>query len=209
MYTSTEGDCILITMPLLFIGIVIWANIVIASSLSLSGIAKNVKNFVQFDRKTTQQISSPYNVDSELKKGIAKFYDQSSGIWLDVWGEDMHHGYYPAPDFRDHQAAQRLMIDKSLAWGFGSDAMPSMEGKKMVDVGCGVGGSSRYIVKKYGGSAQGLSLSPFQVSRANALSAVANLSKALQYQVADAMNMPFSPDSFDLSMPYVLSVTYF
>jgi len=111
----------------------------------------------------------------------------------------MHHGYYPTPDFRDHQAAQRLMIDKSLAWGFGSDIMPSMEGKKMVDVGCGVGGSSRYIVNKYGGSAEGLSLSPFQVSRANALSAVANLSKSLQYQVADAMNMPFSPNSFDLT----------
>jgi hypothetical protein len=23
--------------------------------------------------------------DEELKKGIAKFYDESSGIWLDVW----------------------------------------------------------------------------------------------------------------------------
>jgi hypothetical protein len=30
--------------------------------------------------------------DSELKQGIARFYDESSQIWLDVWGEHMHHG---------------------------------------------------------------------------------------------------------------------
>ena len=30
--------------------------------------------------------------DSELKQGIAHFYDESSQIWLDVWGEHMHHG---------------------------------------------------------------------------------------------------------------------
>lgn len=110
----------------------------------------------------------------------------------------MHHGYYPTPDFRDHQAAQRLMIEKSLEYAY-KKPFPQFSGKKMVDVGCGVGGSSRYIVKKYGGSAEGLSLSPYQVQRANAFSAKVNLSHALHYQVADAMNMPFPNNSFDLS----------
>ncbi len=110
----------------------------------------------------------------------------------------MHHGYYPTPDFRDHQAAQRLMIEKSLEYAY-KKPFPQFAGKKMVDVGCGVGGSSRYIVKKYGGSAEGLSLSPYQVQRANAFSAKVNLSHALHYQVADAMNMPFPNNSFDLS----------
>ena len=40
--------------------------------------------------------------DAELKSGIAKFYDESSQIWLDVWGEHMHHGYYPTPQYADH-----------------------------------------------------------------------------------------------------------
>ena len=40
--------------------------------------------------------------DPELKSGIAKFYDESSQIWLDVWGEHMHHGYYPDPKYSDH-----------------------------------------------------------------------------------------------------------
>jgi hypothetical protein len=28
----------------------------------------------------------------DLKKGIATFYDESSGLWEEVWGEHMHHG---------------------------------------------------------------------------------------------------------------------
>jgi hypothetical protein len=28
----------------------------------------------------------------DLKKGIAQFYDESSGLWEEVWGEHMHHG---------------------------------------------------------------------------------------------------------------------
>lgn len=29
-----------------------------------------------------------------LKQGIAKFYNESSGLWESVWGEHMHHGAY-------------------------------------------------------------------------------------------------------------------
>ena len=36
---------------------------------------------------------------------------------------------------------------------------------QMVDVGCGIGGSSRHIARKYGCSARGLTLSPVQVRR--------------------------------------------
>lgn len=110
----------------------------------------------------------------------------------------MHHGYYPSPNFRDHQAAQRLMIEKSLEFAYNGPFI-DFSGKRMVDVGCGVGGSSRYIVRKYGGSAEGLSLSPFQVQKANSFSEKIGLSRSLHYQVADAMNMPFLNDSFDLS----------
>lgn len=29
---------------------------------------------------------------TDLKQGIASFYDESSGLWEDMWGEHMHHG---------------------------------------------------------------------------------------------------------------------
>lgn len=54
---------------------------------------------------------------TELKQGIAKFYDESSGLWEDVWGDHMHHGYYPKDGpSKTNQEAQIDMINESLKW---------------------------------------------------------------------------------------------
>ncbi len=55
--------------------------------------------------------------DVELKRGIANFYDESSNVWEDIWGEHMHHGYYEPGSgaqlsIDEHQEAQVLMVDK-------------------------------------------------------------------------------------------------
>jgi len=125
--------------------------------------------------------------DEELKAGIGRFYDESSAIWLDVWGEHMHHGYYPSPSYKDHQAAQVDMIDRSVSWAYGNK-MP--DPKNVIDVGCGVGGSSRHIAQKYGATGKGISLSPYQIQRAKMFTEAAGLEQKLEYRVADAMNMP-------------------
>lgn len=33
----------------------------------------------------------------DLKQGIATFYDESSGLWEEMWGEHMHHGGQAKP----------------------------------------------------------------------------------------------------------------
>jgi tocopherol O-methyltransferase len=135
--------------------------------------------------------------DLELKSGIANFYDESSEIWLDVWGEHMHHGYYPSPTYSNHQSAQIDMIDRSLEFAYGKD--PIFIPKSMVDVGCGVGGSSRHISRKYNCTATGLSLSPYQIQRAKQFTKEQNLTHMCEYGVNDAMKMPFKDNSFDLT----------
>lgn len=55
--------------------------------------------------------------DKQLQTGIAEFYDESSGIWEDIWGDHMHHGFYDADStvsISDHRAAQIRMIEESL-----------------------------------------------------------------------------------------------
>jgi len=47
--------------------------------------------------------------------------------------------------------------------------------KSIVDVGCGIGGSSRYLAKKFGATSVGITLSPVQAQRANALAAAQGL----------------------------------
>ncbi|ONK71612.1 uncharacterized protein A4U43_C04F10480 [Asparagus officinalis] len=52
-----------------------------------------------------------------LKKGIAEFYDESSGLWENIWGDHMHHGYYDkgvSADISDHRSAQIRMVEEAL-----------------------------------------------------------------------------------------------
>lgn len=136
----------------------------------------------------------------KLQLGIAEFYDESSGIWENIWGDHMHHGFYD-PDstvsVSDHRAAQIRMIENSLTFASLSED-PSKWPKSVVDVGCGIGGSSRYLAKKFGASCVGITLSPVQAERANALAAAQGLADKVSFQVADALQQPFLDGQFDL-----------
>lgn len=137
----------------------------------------------------------------KLQLGIAEFYDESSGIWENIWGDHMHHGFYD-PDstvsVSDHRAAQIRMIQNSLTFASLSTDDPSKWPKSVVDVGCGIGGSSRYLAKKFGASCVGITLSPVQAERANALAAAQGLADKVSFQVADALEQPFPDGQFDL-----------
>ncbi|KAL7452668.1 hypothetical protein ACHAWC_004391, partial [Mediolabrus comicus] len=146
-------------------------------------------------RRARDSFLSKERTDSDLKDGIAFFYDRSSKLWEDVWGEHMHHGYYVPVDRTDHVQAQIDLIDEVLKWAGVDDASPP---KSVVDVGCGIGGSSRHIAKKYNCNAQGITLSPYQANRGNELAKEQGLSDKTSFQVADALNMPFESNSFDL-----------
>lgn len=78
-------------------------------------------------RSTTVKAAISTEMDADarvmvLKKGIAELYDESSGLWEDLWGDHMHHGFYD-PDVEvsssisDHRAAQIRMIEEALRFG--------------------------------------------------------------------------------------------
>lgn len=127
--------------------------------------------------------------------GIAGFYDRSSKLWEDVWGEHMHHGYYIPEDRTDHEQAQVDLIDEVLKW---SGVDEGNKPERVVDVGCGIGGSSRHIARKFGCTAKGITLSPYQANRGNELASEQGLADKASFQVADALEMPFEDNSFDL-----------
>lgn len=131
----------------------------------------------------------------QLQKGIAEFYDESSTLWENIWGDHMHHGFYEtdSPSLSDHRPAQIRMIHEALRFAH----LPE-EPKMVVDVGCGIGGSSRYLASTYGATCKGITLSPVQARRANALAAAQSLSDKVSFQVADALDQPFEDGQFDL-----------
>ncbi|KAK0592950.1 hypothetical protein LWI29_028178 [Acer saccharum] len=151
---------------------------------------------------TTTTTTTTTNDARVLRERIAEFYDESSSLWEDIWGDHMHHGYYN-PDssvtvsVSDHRAAQVRMIEEALRFAAVSEE-PTEKPERVVDVGCGIGGSSRYISRKFGAKCQGITLSPVQAQRANALAAAQGLADRVSFQVADALEQPFPDGQFDL-----------
>ncbi|WP_414527026.1 methyltransferase domain-containing protein [Nodularia chucula] len=129
-----------------------------------------------------------------LYQQIQQFYDASSGLWEQIWGEHMHHGYYGADgrEQKDRRRAQIDLIEELLKWAEVETA------ENILDVGCGIGGSSLYLAARLNAQATGITLSPVQAARATERAQYAGLSARTQFQVADAQAMPFPDDSFDL-----------
>jgi tocopherol O-methyltransferase len=134
------------------------------------------------------------SMSRSLYQQIQQFYDASSGLWEQIWGEHMHHGYYGADgnQKKDRRQAQIDLIEELLKWAGVETA------ENILDVGCGIGGSSLYLAGKFNAKATGITLSPVQARRAKERAMDAGLSGRTQFQVANAQAMPFADDSFDL-----------
>ena len=131
----------------------------------------------------------------ESSNSVANSYDEwtEDGILEFYWGEHIHLGHYGSPPQRkDFLTAKSDFVHEMVRWG-GLDKFPP--GTTVLDVGCGIGGSSRILGKDYGFAVTGITISPQQVQRAQELTA-AELD--VQFLVDDAMALSFPDASFDV-----------
>ena len=109
-----------------------------------------------------------------------------------LWGEHIHLGFYESSkkniDFRE---AKIEFVHRLVKWS-GLDKLP--KGSRILDIGCGIGGSSRILAKYYGFNVTGITISPAQVKRARELTP-ADLN--CNFQVMDALDLKFEDGLFD------------
>ncbi|HIK45074.1 MAG TPA: methyltransferase domain-containing protein [Leptolyngbyaceae cyanobacterium M65_K2018_010] len=126
---------------------------------------------------------------------VAQAYDQwtEDGILEFYWGEHIHLGHYGNPPrAKDFLAAKVDFVHEMVRWG-GLDQCPP--GTRVLDVGCGIGGSSRILAQDYGFAVTGITISPQQVERARQLTPPG---VTAQFWVDDAMALSFPDGSFDV-----------
>ena len=126
---------------------------------------------------------------------VANSYDEwtEDGILEFYWGEHIHLGHYGTPPQRkDFLQAKADFVHEMARWG-GLDKLPA--GTSVLDVGCGIGGSSRILAKDYGFNVTGVTISPQQVKRAQELTPDGLSAK---FMVDDAMSLSFPDGSFDV-----------
>ena len=131
----------------------------------------------------------------ESSDTVANSYDDwtQDGILEFYWGEHIHLGHYGSPPRRkDFLQAKADFVHEMVKWG-GIDKLP--RGTNVLDVGCGIGGSSRILAKVYEFEVTGITISPKQVQRATELTPQGVTAK---FQVDDALALSFPDNSFDV-----------
>jgi ubiquinone/menaquinone biosynthesis C-methylase UbiE len=71
-------------------------------------------------------------------------------------------------------------------------------GSRVLDVGCGLGGSARYLAAEHQCQVNGIDLTQEYVDVANALAGMVGLSDKVAFRQASALEMPFGDGSFDV-----------
>ena len=149
--------------------------------------------------------SRPYEDGS-----VGREYDAwtREGILEHYWGEHIHLGYYTDDELdrrwfgskslgflkKNFIEAKYNFTQRMLDWG----GISGMQNAKILDVGCGIGGTTRYMANLLPNSTiTGITLSPEQAKRATDLAQERNVPNA-NFQVMDALAMDFPDNSFDV-----------
>jgi MPBQ/MSBQ methyltransferase len=130
----------------------------------------------------------------ESTASVADAYDR----WTDdqllerLWGEHVHLGHYGSPPrHRDFRRAKEDFVHELVRWS-GLDQLP--RGSRVLDVGCGIGGSARILARDYGLDVLGISISPGQIRRAQELTPEG---LSCRFAVMDALALELPDQSFD------------
>ena len=125
---------------------------------------------------------------------VASSYDSWTNDRLleNLWGEHIHLGFYEEPRLKkDFRKAKIDFVHELVKWS-GLNQLPS--GSRVLDIGCGIGGSARILADVYGFDVVGISISREQIKRANQLT----LNKRnCRFEVMDALNLKMDKGSFD------------
>jgi tocopherol O-methyltransferase len=121
---------------------------------------------------------------------IRAHYDRLSIFYRWFWGEHIHHGFWQ--DGESPPEAQVRLIEQLARQA----AIP--RGAKVLDIGCGFGGSSIWLARQFDCSVRGITISPVQQRIATKRARAAGLSDRVRFEVLDANEMEFASASFDV-----------
>jgi cyclopropane fatty-acyl-phospholipid synthase-like methyltransferase len=123
---------------------------------------------------------------------VGEFYNRTNRLITLFQGGNMHYGYWTGPDDDStfEQAGARLtdiMIEK----------LGVKPGHRVLDLGCGLGGPAVRLARATGAQVLGISISAKDVELADALARAEGVHGQVRFQHANAMDLPYPPESFD------------
>jgi tocopherol O-methyltransferase len=122
---------------------------------------------------------------------VRKHYDRLAFPYRLFWGEHLHHGYF----WNDEETSQRAQIQLMEQLAQRAGIQP---GSKVLDIGCGIGGSAMWLASNYGCEVTGMTISPVQARIARRRARERRLSEKVRFEVQDANLWVPEPASVDV-----------
>lgn len=129
-------------------------------------------------------------VDGVQKSSIRCHYQLATLFYRLLWGPHIHHGLWTGDE---SAAVAQCQLTDTLA-----DLARISTGDKLVDIGCGMGGSSIRLAKLRGIDATGVTLSPLQARWASLSSKLNRVGSQTRFMAHDAETVAFDRESFDI-----------
>ncbi len=144
-----------------------------------------VKRFDGWEERAAEDNPDPAAYDHA--DTVKEYYDLCTEFMEFGWGESLHFApLSPGESLEDAKVRhQRLMIAR----------LELRPGMKVIDVGCGVGGPMRRVVRESGASVLGVNSSQVQLEKAKSLNNAAGIGRLVDYLSCSFMDMGAIPDN--------------
>ena len=126
---------------------------------------------------------------------LNKYYDSVYNDYNVIWGSDehksMHYGYYDASN--THHGSALMEMNRVLA-----EIAKITSKDKILDAGCGVGGSALWLAENIGANVIGLNIHQGQLNIAEELAKKSCKGDLVEFVKGDYTATPFPDQSFDV-----------
>jgi tocopherol O-methyltransferase len=122
---------------------------------------------------------------------VRDHYDRLSSLYQTFWGDHIHHGVWEEGSGIGPAAAQEALVAELAR----SATIPL--GARVLDVGCGLGGSALWLAEQLECRVTGITLSPVQRDMAAARAAARGRHDRVRFLVQDANNLDPLSEAFD------------
>jgi cyclopropane fatty-acyl-phospholipid synthase-like methyltransferase len=126
----------------------------------------------------------------EDTRSVENLYDTNSAEFAELYGADLHFGYWD-DSVSDLAAAAARMTDRLI------ESTAVAPGQHVLDIGCGTGSPALRLARTRDVRVTGVSISHREVDRANERSRHEGMAHRVRFDHTDAMALPYGNASFD------------
>ncbi|MDP3793010.1 MAG: methyltransferase domain-containing protein [bacterium] len=125
---------------------------------------------------------------------VAKYYDEALPYYKHLWSRKAHGIHYGFWD-KETKSVEEAILNENK---FLAEVAGIQQTDKVLDAGCGVGGSAIWIAENIGAGVVGITLSKKQLKEAKVLAVQHKVDSRVEFKIGDYLDTGLSDNTFDV-----------